>query len=131
MVIDTSAILSILFEETEYQTFAKLIANDAVRLMAAPTLTECLIVLEAKKGSTATRELELFLHKTSMDIVSFTAEHAMLAHIAWQSFGKGRHPAALNLGDCFSYALAKHTGEPLLFKGNDFNQTDILSVAYA
>ena len=130
MVIDTSAILAILFEEKESQTFAALIANDAVRLMAAPTLTECLIVLEAKKGSAATRELELLLHKTSMDIVAFTAEQAMLAHMAWQHYGKGRHPAALNLGDCFSYALAKHTGEPLLFKGLDFDKTDVLSVGY-
>lgn len=127
MVIDTSAILAILFEEPESERFAKAIADDATRLMAAPTLTECFIVLEAKKGEMALKELELLIHKTSTDIVSFTVEQAQFAHYAWQRYGKGRHPAALNLGDCFSYALAKYSGEPLLFKGSDFDKTDILS----
>lgn len=128
MVIDTSAILAILFDEAEAYSFAELIANDSIRIMSAPTLTECLIVLDAKKGEVAIRELELLIHKTTMEIAPYTAEQAMLAHIAWQQYGKGHHPAALNLGDCFSYALAKHTGEPLLFKGCDFSATDILSV---
>ena len=98
MVIDTSAILAILFEEEEALSFAELIANDSTRLMAAPTMTECLIVLEAKKGEAAIREFELLIHKTTMDIVAFTEEQAMLAHFAWQRYGKGRHPAALNSG---------------------------------
>lgn len=70
----------------------------------------------------------LLLHHTKIDIVPFNAEQAEIARHAWQRYGKGNHPASLNFGDCFSYALSKHSNEPLLFKGNDFNQTDVLSV---
>lgn len=75
-----------------------------------------------KQGGT---ELDLWLHKANVDVVAVTADYADQARRAWRRYGKGRHPAALNYGDCFSYALALLTGEPLLFKGNDFSQTDV------
>lgn len=128
MVIDTSAIIAIFLGEPEAGLFATLISDASVRLMAAPTFTECLIVLEAKKGELAVREFELLVHKASIDIVSCNHEHAVLAHLAWREYGKGRHPASLSFGDCFSYALAKYLGEPLLFTGNDFTKTDVLSI---
>lgn len=128
MVIDTSAVLAILFEELEATQFAVAIENDPIRLMTAPTVLEAMLVVEARKGEAGAREFDLMLHKANIDIVPFNKEHAEIARIAWQKYGKGNHPAGLNLGDCFAYALSKSSAEPLLFKGNDFNQTDILQV---
>ncbi len=88
-------------------------------------MLEASIVIEAKKGVFGSRELELLLHKIKIEIVSLDSEQIETAIAAWRKFGKGRHPAGLNIGDCCSYALAKYTNEPLLFKGNDFNRTDI------
>ncbi len=128
MVIDTSAILAILFGEPEAAMFAELIATDNRRLLSASTALELMIVVEAKKGEVGGRELDLFLHHSKIDIVPFDFEQAEIARHAWQKYGKGNHSASLNFGDCFSYALSKQSGEPLLFKGNDFNQTDISTV---
>ena len=89
-----------------------------------------MIVIEARKGEAGGRELDLLLHRAKIDIVSFDSEQAEVARIAWRRFGKSQHPAGLNFGDCFAYALSKISGERLLFKGNDFNQTDILSALY-
>lgn len=125
MVIDTSAIFAILFGEKEAGEFAQAIASDPVRLMSAASVTECMIVVEAKKGEFGARELDLLIHKANIDIVPFSKEHAEVARQAWRKYGKGNHPAGLNLGDCFSYALAKISNEALLFKGSDFNKTDI------
>lgn len=83
----------------------------------------------ARKGEAATRELDLLLHTASITTVAFDPDQAALARSAYQRWGKGRHPAGLNLGDCCSYALAQTSGEPLLFKGNDFSRTDVVSVA--
>ncbi len=128
MVIDTSAILALLLEEPEAKIYAEAISKDPKRLLSAATALELMIVIEARKGESGGRELDLLLHHAKIDIVPFDAEQAEIARHAWQRFGKGNHPAGLNLGDCFSYALAMQSGEALLFKGNDFNQTDVLSV---
>jgi len=131
MILDTSAILAILFEEPEAQLFATLISQDSKRLLSAATALEIMIVIEARKGETGGREFDLLLHRAKIDLVPFDSEQAELARAAWRQYGKNRHPAGLNFGDCFAYALAKISGEPLLFKGNDFNQTDIKAVETA
>lgn len=131
MVIDTSAILAILLEEPEARNFIQIISQDPRRLISSGTALELMIVIEARKGEAGGRELDLFLHHSKIAIVPFDAEQAEIARHAWQKFGKRNHPAGLNFGDCFAYALAKQSGEHLLFKGNDFNQTDILAATVA
>jgi ribonuclease VapC len=95
-------------------------------LLSAATLVEASMVIESRTGIEGGRDLDLFIYRAGIEIVPVDAEQAELARIAWRKYGKGRHPACLNYGDCFSYALAKATGEPLLFKGSDFSGTDIL-----
>ncbi|TWG90058.1 ribonuclease VapC [Mesorhizobium sp. J18] len=131
MVIDTSAIAAIAFDEPEARGFHERIADDPVRLISAATVLEAAMVIEARLGEAGGADLDLWLHKTGAEIVAVSAEHADQARRAWRRYGKGRHPAALNYGDCFSYALAKLSGEPLLFKGDDFSQTDISSAVRA
>jgi len=128
MVIDTSALLALLFEETEAAAIAKAVADDPRRLVSAFTALETVIVVEAKKGEAGGREFDLFAQKAGLDIVPMDAGQVELARSAWRRYGKGRHPAGLNIGDCCSYALARLTGEPLLFKGNDFEKTDAHAV---
>lgn len=125
MVLDTSAILAILLGEPEASTFVEILSKDAKRLLSAGTALELMIVIEARKGEAGGRELDLLLHRAKIDIVPFDSEQAEIARIAWRRFGKSKHAAGLNFGDCFAYALAKISGEPLLFKGKDFNQTDL------
>src|SRR5438067_1318694 len=125
MVLDTSSILAILLGEPENSTFAELISKDQKRLLSAGTALELMIVIEAHKGEAGGRELDLLLHRAKIDIVPFDSEQAEIARQAWRLYGKSNHPAGLNFGDCFAYALAKISGEPLLFKGNDFCKTDI------
>ena len=130
MVIDTSALVAILLGEAESNAIVRAIINDNKRLISVFSLLETSIVIESKKGVDGTRELDLLLHKIQAKIIAFNAAQTEAARKAWRDFGKGRHPAALNIGDCCSYALAKTTGEPLLFKGTDFSKTDIFSVSY-
>lgn len=125
MVIDTFEIVAIAQNEPEAPTFEQRIADDPVRFISAATLLEAAMVLETRFGEPGGAELDLWLAKANVEIVAVEAEHADQARRAWRRYGKGRHPAGLNYGDCFSYALAKLTDEPLLFKGNDFAQTDI------
>ena len=125
MVLDTSAVVAMLFDEPERESFSRLVATDPTRLISAATLVQTSIVVEARGGPTAGRELDLLLHRAVIDVVPVTESQAELARGAWRRFGKGRHPAGLNYGDCFSYALAADTGEPLLFKGDDFLATDV------
>lgn len=126
MVIDTSAIVAVLCDEPEAEQFEQLLVADPVRLVSAGTLLEAGIVIEAKLGEAGSGELDLWLHKLKAEIVPVTEEHVSLAREAFRRFGKGRHKAGLNFGDCFAYALAVETGEPLLFKGDDFAKTDVV-----
>jgi ribonuclease VapC len=125
MVIDSSALLAILFGEREKRRFNKLIEAHAVRLMSAASYLESAIIIDDRLGYEGARDFKLFLAEADVVIEPVTLEQAEAARDAYRRFGKGNHAAALNFGDCFAYALAKATGEPLLFKGNDFSQTDI------
>jgi ribonuclease VapC len=125
VILDTSAIIAVLFEESDAPAYAHAM-NDAPSLaIAAPTLVEATIVSEGRTRPGMRDKLDALLGTLRPDIVPFTAEHAALAADGWRRFGKGRHPAGLNLGDCFAYALARSRGEPLLFKGDDFSKTDV------
>jgi ribonuclease VapC len=125
MVIDTSALVAIFFGEAERQRFLDDIIAAETRLVSAAAVLETGIILEARRGEAAGREFDLFVVRANLQIVPVDPEQADLARSAWRRYGKGRHPAAFNSGDCFSYALAKATGEPLLAKGTDFASTDI------
>jgi ribonuclease VapC len=130
VVIDTSAVVAILGMEREAARLAEAIEADANRLLSAATLVETGLVIESRYGAAGGRELDVLVAKAGLSIEPVTAEQADVAREAWSRYGKGRHSAALNFGDCFSYALARTTGEPLLFKGDDFTQTDVSIVRY-
>ena len=125
MVIDTSAVLAILLGEPEADHIAIAIENATPRLMSAANLLEASIVIEARKGEAGGRELDLLLYRSGIEIVTVDRDQVEVARTAWRCFGKGRHPAALNYGDCFAYGLAMTRRLPLLFRGDDFSQTDI------
>jgi ribonuclease VapC len=125
MVIDSSAVLAIFLAEPEGEQFLKLIANAPRKLISAASVLESGIALESRHGENAGREFDLFVLRAGLEIISVDAEQIEIARSAWRRFGKGRHPAALNFGDCFTYALAKSSGERLLAKGADFARTDV------
>jgi ribonuclease VapC len=125
VVIDTSALLAILLGEPERGKFLQLLSESETRLLSAANALETAIVVKSRRGEAAGRELDLFLHRTKIEIVAVDADQFSIARFAWRKFGKGRHPAALNFGDCFAYALAKTSSEPLLAKGEDFRRTDL------
>ncbi len=127
MVLDTSAIVAILFAEDEAERFSEAIEDDPMRLISAGTALECSLVIEGKLGEAGGRELDLLMLRAGIETIPFNAEQLAIARQAFRDFGKGRHPAGLNYGDCFSFALSKASGEPLLFKGGDFAKTDIRS----
>jgi ribonuclease VapC len=127
MVIDTSVIAAILFDEPESPAYVRMIDADPVRLVSAVGRVEATFVVEGRKHKAGRERLERFFRLTEAEIVAVTHEQVDLAIEAFRRFGKGRHRAGLNIGDCFAYALAKATGEPLLFKGNDFGNTDVVS----
>jgi len=128
MIIDTSALVAILFDEPERRRFNELIEADETRLISAVTLVEASLVIESRRGEAAGRELDLLLHRAQVSIVPVNEEQAEIARQAWRRYGRGRHEANLNFGDCFSYALARASDEPLLAKGDDFSKTDIFLV---
>lgn len=125
MVIDTSALMAILQDEPERRVFNEAIASADSRRLSVASLLELSIVMETRFGAKGLLELDRFLDRADIEIVEVDIEQGKSARIAYSRFGKGRHPAALNYGDCFSYALAAVLGEPLLFKGDDFSQTDL------
>jgi ribonuclease VapC len=126
MTLDTSAVLAILQDEAERIEFVALIEQAPRRLMSAVSVLEAVMVLEGRRGDDAGSDLDLFLQRASIETVAFDQEQLLLARAAFRRFGKGRHPAGLNFGDCASYALAEWSGEPLLFKGTDFAATDVV-----
>lgn len=125
MVLDTSAVLAILLGEPEAVTFSQAIEAAPVRLMSTVSVLEAALVIESRKGPNGRRDLDQFLKDGVTEMVAFDPLQVHVAREAFLKFGKGRHPAALNITDCCSYALAMTSGEPLLFKGNDFSQTDV------
>jgi len=125
MVIDTSALLAVLFDEPERDQIIGRITAASRRLISAGTLIECSIIVESRRGEVAGRELDLFLHRADVQTVAVNEEQALLARAAWRRYGKGRHPAGLNFGDLFAYALARASGEELLYEGDDFARTDL------
>lgn len=126
IALDTSALTAVVFGEPDAAHFtASMLANTGDCVLSAATLVEAGIVVEAKQGPSAAQDLRLLLDQIGAEVVPVDAAAASVAVGAWQRFGKGRHPAALNLGDCFSYAAATIAGAPLLYKGDDFTKTDI------
>ncbi len=124
MIIDSSALLAVLYRESDAERYEELMATSKCRLSIANAL-EVAIVVENRGGAVASQELDAFVESTDIELVPVTGAHFAAARRAWRLFGKGRHPAALNFGDCFAYALAAVAGEPLLFKGEDFSRTDV------
>jgi ribonuclease VapC len=125
MVVDSSALIAILRGEPEEPAFRNAIRTAPNRLLGAPTRVEASMVALGRRGEPGLEQMQALIERLKLEVVPFSDDHARLAIEALRRFGKGRHPAGLNYGDCFSYALAKATGEPLLFKGDDFSQTDI------
>ncbi len=128
MVIDPSALIAILSDEPERRAFTEAIERANTRLLSAASFVETSIVIENKHGYDGRRDLDLFIAAAGIEIVEVDEDQARFGRDAFRRYGKGHHAAGLNFGDCFSYALAKATGFPLLFKGNDFTQTDIPAV---
>ena len=128
MVIDTSALLAILQGEPERRAFIEAIEAADARLMSVATFVEISIVIESRHGAEGLRDLDHFIGRAGIELVPVDAEHGKVACMGFSRFGKGRHRAGLNYGDCFSYALAVTTGEPLLCKGDDFVHSDVTMV---
>lgn len=126
MIIDTSAVLAILFQEEDAQTFAAAISAEPYGKMSAANFLEAAIVVDSRGDAEASRQLDAFIRRANIQIEAVTHEQVQIARQAYQDFGKGHHPAGLNFGDCFAYALTQHSGESLLFKGEDFVKTDLL-----
>jgi ribonuclease VapC len=125
MVFHTSALLALLLDDPEAETYRVALEDDETRLVSAATLLETAIVIEARKGEAGGRELDLLIHKADIVVVAVDAEHVAEARRAYRRFGRGHHAARLDFGDVFAYALARASGEALLFKGEDFSKTDI------
>ena len=125
MIVDSSALLAVLNRERDAEIFETAILTTAPCRMSVANVLETSIVVEGRGGAAAGHELDAFLEHAQIEPAPVTAEHLEAARWAWRRFGKGRHPASLNFGDCFAYALAQVMGEPLLYKGSDFAGTDI------
>jgi ribonuclease VapC len=130
MIIDTSALVALLDQESEAERIAHAVALSSERILSAANLVEIGIVMQARRGDDGARDLDLLLAKLKVDIAAVTANHADIARKAFRRYGRGRHAANLNFGDCFAYALAKEKSAPLLFKGDDFGRTDVMVAPY-
>lgn len=126
MIVDTSALIAILRDEPDAMTYAKAIASAPVRRVSAASYVEAAAVIDGSRDPIASRRFDDFFREARLVIEAVTEVQAGLARAAYRDFGEGsRHPAKLNFGDCFAYALAKAQNEPLLFKGDDFTHTDV------
>jgi ribonuclease VapC len=126
VIIDTSAIIAILRDEPEAMSFARAIADATIRRVSAINFVESAVVIDASHDPIATRRFDDFIREANISVEPVTIDQAQIARAAYRDFGKGSgHPARLNFGDCFAYALSKSLGEPLLYKGGDFAHTDI------
>lgn len=128
MIIDTSALLAILFGEEDSDLYSSSLALEGRKLMTPLNALEADIVILARKGDRGHEALERLMYNCEIEVIPFDSSMRKLAFEAWKEYGKGRHKASLNMGDCCAYALSTYLKEPLLYKGNDFNQTDVLSV---
>ena len=129
MVIDTSALIAVLQDEPERGAFNEAIEAAERCAMSTASFVEASMVIEARYGPDGVRDLDLFIAKAGIELVAVDADQAHVARTAFRVYGKRRHPAGLNFGDCFAYALARTLDEPLLFKGNDFSLTDVATYA--
>jgi ribonuclease VapC len=127
MILDSSSLVAILTGEPDAELYIQAISRAPRCRISAGNFIELSIVVESQFPVEVLRQCDALFRRVGIVIEPVTVEHAHLARQAFHDFGKGRHPAGLNFGDCFAYALARHTGEPLLFKGSDFSQTDIVS----
>jgi ribonuclease VapC len=126
VIVDTSVLVAILLDEPESAAFVHAMSSSPRRYMSAASYVELAAVIDGRRNPTMSGTLDVAIRRLRIEIVPFTAEQAQLAREAYRRFGRGSgHPASLNMGDCFSYALARDLGEPLLFKGQDFSLTDI------
>jgi ribonuclease VapC len=130
MIVDSSALIAILFKEPESRLLDVVIADSTDCKMSAASFLESSLVMMARRGADAVRDLDLLIARFRISLVPFTESQARIARTAFQRYGKGRHAAALNFGDCIAYALATETGEELLFKGTDFGRTDVAVASY-
>jgi ribonuclease VapC len=128
MVVDSSALLAIFLKEPEREHFLKLLLQERKRLLSAATLVETGIIVETRRGEAAARDLDLFLFESEVEVVAVDRTQAEQARAAYRRFGKGRHPAALNFGDCFTYALSIVSGEPVLAKGEEFKRANLTTL---
>ncbi len=127
MVVDTSAVVAVVLGEDDAERYAQALERSTESWMSAANVVEATIVVESRQGPEAVRDLQLLLETAKVSIQPLRAEDVPVVVEAWRRFGKGRHSAGLNFGDCFAYALARTLGDPLLFKGEDFLQTDVTS----
>jgi ribonuclease VapC len=125
VILDTSAVVAVLRAESDAPKFAQAIESTAIRRVSAVNYVEASIVIDSGRDAVASRRFDDFFRVSRIAIETVTPSQAEIARQAYRDFGKGRHKAGLNFGDCFAYALAKEMDEPLLFKGNDFRHTDI------
>lgn len=123
IAVDTSSLVAVVLGERDAEHHLEMLQRGPAQLSSV-SLVEATVVVDARQGADAVRDLELLVDATT-EIVPVDLEHARAAIAAWRRFGKGRHPAALNFGDCFAYAVASLAGVPLLYKGDDFAQTDV------
>jgi ribonuclease VapC len=130
MIVDTSVIIAILRQESDASALARALERAPTRRMSAATYVEAAIVTDSNGDAVLSRRFDELLRQASIAIEPFTLEQAKIAREAYRDFGKGKHRAGLNFGDCFAYALAKVTSEPLLFKGDDFRKTDVERADY-
>jgi len=130
MIIDSSALIAILLKEPEARRLADAIGESSVRWLPASCFLEASMLILGRSGEDGIRDMDLLIARYRIDILAFAESQARLAREAFKRYGKGRHPAKLNLGDCMAYALARETGEELLFKGADFALTDVAVASY-
>lgn len=128
MVIDTSAVIAILHDEPERRQLLDAVEGAAARLMSVATFVETSMVVEGRRGAQGLRLYDRLAQRLAIELVPVDVEQGQVARDAFSRYGRGRHPASLNLGDCFTYALASVANEPVLCKGDDFAQTDIAVV---
>lgn len=130
MIIDTSALIAILLNEPEGPILAAAMVNAPDCRMSAPNFLEASMVARARKGPAAVQDLDLLIARLGIQIVPFNEDHARWARLGFERYGKGHHAASLNFGDCIAYGLSKETGDPLLYIGTDFGQTDVPVASY-